>query len=55
MVRMFKIKSFTDPNKEYVVRHFDTGEWKCNCPHFITREKRIGECKHIVEAKKQLI
>ena len=43
---LFEVPSFTDPNKTYVVRKTDDG-YRCDCPHFIFREKQIHKCDHI--------
>ncbi len=51
-MKIIKIKSFTDPQKEYLVRHLDDGSWRCSCPLFIMKERQIGECKHIALARK---
>lgn len=50
MTKFYKIKSFTDPKKEYTVRQFDNGLWRCDCPIFVFKERK-GDCKHIIEAK----
>lgn len=50
-MRIIVIKSFTDPNKEYMVRVLDTGEWRCNCPSFILRRAGSEICKHILKAR----
>jgi len=48
-VKFFKVKSFTDPDKEYTVRRLADGSWKCDCPHFVFNEKKIGAmgCDHV--------
>lgn len=54
VTKMIKVPSFTHPNKEYMVRQFDDGTFACNCPHFLSRGKRLKSCKHILVAKKEL-
>jgi hypothetical protein len=44
---MYKVKSETIPGKVYTVRHTNTGQWRCNCLDFLTRERFKGICKHI--------
>lgn len=44
----FYIKSDTDKNKTYTVRLTPDGQYLCNCPHFLFRNK---ECKHIYKVK----
>lgn len=46
-MKLIKVKSFTDLNKEYTVRQLDSGEWRCDCPNFIFNERKIGSCNHI--------
>ena len=44
-VKMWKIRSFTEEDKSYIVRFFKkTREWKCDCPKFIFSKE---DCKHI--------
>lgn len=52
MARFYKINSFTNPAKQYTVRHLDSGEWRCDCPLFVFNERKMNECKHIKEAKR---
>ena len=47
----FKVNSSSTPNKQYMVRRLDTGEWRCECPHFVFRSK---ECTHIIEGKRAI-
>lgn len=42
-MKKFDVKSDSDPNKVYTVRHFDDGPWSCTCPGFTYR----GYCKHV--------
>lgn len=52
-MKIYKVKSFTNPKIEYTVRHLDNGEWRCDCPAFIFNDKK--HCKHIEkEIKDQL-
>lgn len=45
-MKLYKIPSFTDKNKEYVVRN-DGEDWYCNCPRFLFRNRGNKPCKHI--------
>lgn len=47
--KQWKVKSHSNPNKEYVVSLKVDGSYICSCPHFIYRRK--GDCKHIMDAK----
>ena len=50
-VRFFKVKSESNPEKEYTVRVFeDTREVRCDCPGFIFG----GHCKHIQQVLERL-
>lgn len=49
-VESWKVKSMSDPNKEYTVTKFNDGTWKCTCPHHTYRH---SECKHIRKIKNQ--
>lgn len=42
--RFFTVQSFSNPNKRYVVRQTSDGEWRCDCPFFVFRNKK---CDHI--------
>jgi len=44
--RHWKVKSDSDPNKEYDIYLEDDGKYNCNCP-------AIKECKHIKRIKKK--
>lgn len=50
-MKIIKVKSFTNPKKEYFVR-FKDDEWHCNCPDFLMRGKELGVCKHILKVIK---
>jgi hypothetical protein len=41
--RFYQVKSFSDPNKIYVVRQLPDGSWHCSCPQGVFR----GKCNHI--------
>lgn len=41
--KFIKVKSFTDPKKEYTLVKTDDG-YRCNCPDYILRDRK---CKHI--------
>jgi hypothetical protein len=52
--KLFKVKSFSDPNKEYIVRLLlPEGRWMCNCIFFLMNEGRmrreglVPKCDHI--------
>lgn len=48
----YKIKSFTDPNVEYTVRHMPAGEWLCDCPGFMFQFRQKNQvCDHIRKAR----
>lgn len=47
--RFYYVKSFTDPNKIYTVRHVDFGDWRCSCPYFVFNRKK---CDHIRRKQK---
>lgn len=52
--QQYTIKSATDPNKSYVVRHFiETDKWTCECPSYIWHDEGF-ECKHIKSIKQSL-
>lgn len=44
LVLFTQVQSESDPSKYYTVRRLSTGEYRCECPNFVYREKR---CKHI--------
>lgn len=46
---MYNVKSFTNQDTEYTVRHMNDGTWRCSCPLFIFNEKKMGLCKHIAK------
>jgi predicted nucleic acid-binding Zn finger protein len=43
MGESIKVKSFTDPKKEYMIYKTEDG-YKCTCPDFVLRGHK---CKHI--------
>lgn len=51
--QFFKVKSFSDPSKNHLVRYVPGNGWKCDCPHFIFNERRLeregrsSKCDHI--------
>ncbi len=52
--RLYRIASFTQPDKEYIVGEKLDGKWTCTCPAYIYRRGRKytlpsgqGVCKHI--------
>ena len=52
--RFFKVASFSQEGKTYLIRQLPTGEWKCNCPNFVFNENRLRrqgkstKCDHIL-------
>ena len=52
--RFYRIRSFTDPERFYTVRCMPNGAWLCSCPHFLMRQRQIGECKHIRRVRKRV-
>ena len=57
-VRFFKVASFTDRDKTYIVRQLPDGEWKCGCLDFTMneasrrRQNKSTMCDHIRKARK---
>lgn len=51
MTKFFKVKSFTEKDRTYTVRVFDTGEIRCECPGFVFN----GKCKHVRKIAQQII
>ncbi len=52
--RLYRIRSFSDPDKEYIIGERKDGKWTCTCPAFVYRRGRKYElpdgqkvCKHI--------
>lgn len=41
--KFYKVKSFSDPTKEYTIRQLPSGEWRCECWAFL----RWGNCDHL--------
>jgi len=52
-MKIYKVRSETNPKKIYKVRHFDNGEFACECPNYIFSKKGY-QCKHILKVKKYL-
>jgi len=52
-MKIYRVKSETNPNKIYNVRHFDNGEFACECPNYVWGKKGY-QCKHILKVKKYL-
>lgn len=48
--QFYKINSFTNPEKAYMVRHMPSGEWVCGCPSFLFRNQ---PCDHIRRVRHQ--
>ena len=44
-MKITKVKSTTNKEKEYVVREMPNGEYRCSCPAFVFNDKK--PCKHI--------
>jgi len=42
--KFYKVPSLTIEGKSYQVIKMPNGSWRCNCPHFVFREKK---CNHI--------
>ena len=52
-MKIYKVRSETNPKKIYKVRHFDDGEFACECPKYIFSKKGY-QCKHILKIKEYL-
>jgi hypothetical protein len=49
-IKRYKVTSFTDRSKSYVVALKSDGSWGCSCPAWKFRRQR-GDCKHILYVK----
>jgi hypothetical protein len=47
-VGKYKIPSKSEPSKFHIVKHYQSGEWDCDCIGFLMGAK----CRHIIEAQK---
>lgn len=52
-MKIYRIKSETDPKKKYKIWSFDNGTFACECPDYAFQKKGY-ECKHIKKVKKYL-
>jgi hypothetical protein len=50
----YRVLSQTVKDKKYIVEHFDTGKWTCECPAYMYRREDGALCKHINRAKEYL-
>jgi predicted nucleic acid-binding Zn finger protein len=41
------INSFTNPDKKYVIKRKENGDFTCNCPSWIFNQSGNRQCKHL--------
>ena len=42
--KFYNVPSFTKSGVDYQVIKLSSGDWRCNCPHYVFRDKK---CNHI--------
>ena len=46
----YKVKSFTKPYIDYIVRKMPDGTYRCDCPRFVFSNK---DCKHLLKVRNE--
>lgn len=52
-MKIYRVKSETNPEEQYRVWRFENGEFACECPKYVFSKKGY-QCKHILRVKKYL-
>jgi len=53
-MKQYRVPSYTEEGKRYIVRQFEDGDYRCDCPNFIFKEYEIGVCNHIIKVIKYI-